>query len=79
MDPFSWFLVLIVTSLIASALAPKPPTQPPPSLDDVSAPTAEEGRPIPVVFGTVWMTGPNVIWYGDLRTTPIKKSGGKKG
>jgi hypothetical protein len=41
-------------------------------------PVAEEGRPIPVVFGTVTVTGANVLWYGDLRSTPIQKKGGKK-
>jgi hypothetical protein len=47
-------------------------------LDDFSLPTAEEGRPIPVVFGTVLITGPNVVWAGDLKVDPIKKKGGKK-
>lgn len=75
-----WDIViyLVVAAVISYALAPKPPSQPPPSLDDVSAPTAEEGRPLGVIFGTVWITGPNVVWYGDLRTTPIRKKGGKK-
>ena len=48
------------------------------SLSDVDAPTAEEGRPIPVVFGTVLLRGSNVVWYGDLEADPIKKKGGKK-
>ena len=50
----------------------------PASLSDVDAPTAEEGRPIPVVFGTVLLRGSNVVWYGDLEADPIKKKGGKK-
>lgn len=70
--------IVIVASYLSAALAPKPPAPKPASLDDVDAPTAEEGKPIAVVFGTVWATGPNVIWFGDLRTTPIRKSGGKK-
>jgi hypothetical protein len=41
-------------------------------------PTAEQDRPIPVIFGTVWITGPNVVWYGDLRTEGIPAPGGKK-
>ncbi len=60
------------------ALAPKPPQPKPASLSDFDVPTAEEGRPIPVVFGTVTITGPNVIWYGNLRTEAIRKKGGKK-
>lgn len=33
---------------------------------------------MPVVFGEVWITGPNILWYGDLDTTPIKVKGSKK-
>lgn len=74
-----WYLVVIVVAaLISSALTPKPPEPKPASLSDVDAPTAEEGRPIPVVFGTVLLRGSNVVWYGDLQADPIKKKGGKK-
>ncbi len=73
-----YLVVLIVAIVVARATAPKPPDQPPPELSDIDAPTAEEGKAIPVVFGTVWAKSPNVIWYGALRTTPIIKSGGKK-
>ena len=64
--------------LISVALAPKPPEPKPAALSDVEAPTAEEGRPIPVVFGAVLLRGANVVWYGDLAADPIKKKGGKK-
>lgn len=70
--------IMVVAAVLSYALAPKPPQPPKPSLEDLSLPTAEEGRPIPVVFGTVWITGPNVLWYGDLRTEAIKVKGGKK-
>lgn len=78
MDPFTAFIVLVVAAVVSYALTPKPPTPAPPALEDFSVPTAEEGRPVPVVFGEVWITGSNVIWYGDLSTTPIRSSGGKK-
>jgi hypothetical protein len=74
-----WYLVvIIVAALISVALAPKPPEPKPAALSDIDAPTAEEGRPIPVVFGSVLIRGANVVWYGDLDADPIKKSGGKK-
>lgn len=63
---------------MSAALAPKPPQPKPAALQDFEVPVAEEGRPIPVVFGTVTLTGANVLWYGDLSTTPIKAKGGKK-
>ena len=73
-----YLVVLVVSSLISAALAPKPPAPKPASLSDVDVPTAEEGRPIPVVFGAVLLRGANVVWYGDLEAQPIKKKGGKK-
>lgn len=77
MDPLTAILVLGIAYALTTALAPKPPEPPPAALEDFNIPTAEEGRPVPVVFGTVLITGPNVIWYGDLRTRRIKSKGGK--
>ena len=74
-----WYLVVIVVAaLVSVALAPNPPEPKPAALSDVDAPTAEEGRPIPVVFGSVLLRGSNVVWYGDLAADPIRKKGGKK-
>lgn len=77
MNIWVYLVVLIVAAIVSYALAPKPPNAKPASLSDFDVPTADQGRPIPVVFGTVTVTGPNVIWYGDLRADPIKKKGGK--
>lgn len=71
-------ILLVVSYFVSAALAPKPPQPKPAALEDFDIPMAEQGRPIPVVFGTVLLTGPNVMWYGDLRTTAIKEKGGKK-
>ncbi len=70
--------LLVVSYFISAALAPKPPKPKPAALEDFDIPVAEQGRPIPVVFGTMLLTGPNVLWYGDLRTTAIQEKGGKK-
>lgn len=76
---FVFQLVLLVVSyFVSAALAPKPPKPKPAALEDFDIPVAEQGRPVPVVFGTVQITGPNVMWYGDLRTTAIKEKDGKK-
>lgn len=71
-------LVIMVVSYILSA-ALKPHRQDPPSatLQDVNVPTVDQGTPVPVVFGDVWIENWMVLWYGDLRVAPIK-SGGKK-
>ena len=70
--------LLVVSYFVSAALAPKPPKPKPAALEDFDIPVAEQGRPVPVVFGTVLITGPNVLWYGDLRTTAITEKGGKK-
>lgn len=64
----AWFIPLllaIVFNVLAYLLAPKPKRAQPPAAKDMDNPTADAGRPIPVVFGTVTVKGLNVLWYGD--------------
>lgn len=71
------FVALLVTSLlIARVLQAKQPSGPKVTLDDFTVPTADSGRPIPWVFGTVDIKGGNCIWYGDLRRNRKKKKDG---
>lgn len=69
-----WQLVaMVILMVVAYALnKPKQVKQKPAGLEDFSFPTAAE-RPIQVLAGTRRISGPNVIWYGDLKTTAIKK------
>lgn len=71
-------IVWVVALVAVYAMAPKPQSRPPAGLDEIQAPTAEEGREIPVLFGTRDLKGPNVVWYGDLATEAVRKKGGKK-
>lgn len=73
-----YIAIIIVSQVVTAALQPKPEKPKAAALSEFDVPTAEEGRAVPVIFGTVWVKGPNVIWYGDLRTTAIRKKGGKK-
>lgn len=66
-------IIIIVAIALSIALAPKPPRPKAATISDFDLPTAEEGRAIPVVFGQVDITGPNVLWYGQLSTAPIRK------
>lgn len=75
---WAYIAVFIVALVVSYAMMPKPQSQPPAGLGDINVPTAEEGREIPVLFGTRDLYGPNVVWYGDLRTEAIRKKGGKK-
>lgn len=74
-----WYLVVYALALVVSySMMPKPESRPPAGLGDFQVPTAEVGREIPVLFGRRKLEGPNVVWYGHLRTVAIKKKGGKK-
>ena len=66
------FIYAVVMLVVSYALAPKPPNAKPAAFDDLDAPVAEQGKPIPVVFGTVTVKGLNIIWYGNLSTKKIK-------
>ena len=59
---------------IAYLMAPKPPKPRHAravGLEQFTVPTAEEGRPIQVLFGSRYITGPNIVWYGDLQAKGI--------
>lgn len=74
-----WYAVVFIAAFALSyAMQPKPQSRPPAGLNEFKVPTAEEGREISVLFGTRDIQGPNVVWYGHLRTVAIKKKGGKK-
>ena len=62
--------------MVGALLAPHPHGPQPSALGDFSIPTASEGRAIPVVFGTVMIKGGNTVWWGDLKSKPIKLSAG---
>lgn len=61
----------VVVLVLTIALAPRPPTPRAAALTDFTLPTAEQGRPIPIIFGTANITGSNCVWYGDLSTSPV--------
>jgi len=69
------FLIYLVITLAIELLRPKPKFEDAKAagLDEFRFPTATEGRSIPLVWGTVKIKGPNVVWYGDLAQIPIKK------
>lgn len=73
-DTLIYLLISVVISLAAAALAPKPKAPKPEAAAQMENPTADAGRPIPVVFGTVTIKGPNFLWYGDksVRTFKVK-------
>lgn len=67
-----FMMALMVLSMYLSIKMQKKPEKPTAAgLEDFSFPSAAE-RPIQVLAGTRRISGPNVLWYGDLRNTAIK-------
>ena len=52
----------------------KSPEPPPPEQFGANVPNSESGRPVPLVFGTVLISDPFVMWYGRERADKIKGS-----
>lgn len=72
-------LALFVGSLVVSYLM-RPKTKydsPSPGTFEASS-TAQAGGEIPVLFGSREISGQNIIWWGDVKTSAIKKKSGKK-
>lgn len=65
------FVVSLVLSYVAYLLMPKP-KQPKREAADLQNPTVSAGRPVPVIFGTVTLKSPNVLWYGEKRVHEYK-------
>lgn len=79
LDALAAFIVnlLIMTAisigigLLTAKKPPKPQHAQPTGLEQFSVPTAQEGRPIQVLFGKRYIAGPNIVWYGDLKSEPV--------
>jgi hypothetical protein len=78
---WGWVILYVAMTIVSALLAPrqKPQNAKPGTLGDKDMPIASQSTPVPVIFGTVHLTQPNVVWWGDLALSPIRKStGGKK-
>lgn len=74
---WAYLIVWVVSMVVSALLTPRPKTTTP-EAGQLEAPMASTNAPIPVLFGTRTIKQPNCVWYGDVRTTPIRSSGGKK-
>lgn len=72
------FLVQLIIGvglqIVGYLLMGKPKAMKPDAVQDLESPTAEGGRPIPVVFGEMEITGLNILYYCDKesRTYEVK-------
>lgn len=79
----AWWITLLIAlalNVVAYLIMPKPKTSKPEAAKDMDNPTADAGRPVPVVFGTITVKGLNVLWYGEksTRERTVSEGGGKK-
>lgn len=65
MPIFAQIVIALVMLAISYLLTPKIKKPKPPEVADLEDPTAEAGRPIPRVFGTVTVKSTNVLWFGE--------------
>jgi len=72
-----YLIYAVIVIILAVALTPRPPGVEAPALSEINAPTADEGRPIPKVFGRRVIQSPNIVWYGDIGYNKVFKAGGK--
>lgn len=72
--------ISLVLLIISYLIAPRPKNDDPQAekLSDDDFPIANEGASVPIVFGLVVLDAPNVVWWGDADTRPIKSDGGSK-
>lgn len=64
----------IALQVVAYLIMPKPKAPKPDAAQQMDDPTADAGRPIPVIFGTVTVKNPNVLWFGEkgIKTGKVK-------
>lgn len=78
---WNYLITWVATTVLSALLAPRPKVQDakPGQIGGKDIPMASQDAPIPVLFGTRVLSQPNVVWWGDVRVIPIRKSsGGKK-
>tara|TARA_R110001583_G_C5584539_1_gene403181 strand:+ start:277 stop:519 length:243 start_codon:yes stop_codon:yes gene_type:complete len=70
--------IAVVLSVASYLLSPKPQRANPAAREEIDVPTAQEGRPIYILFGTRDVEASVAAWHGDIKSVPIKRKGGKK-
>jgi len=60
-------VLALVLVAVSAMLAPKP-KQTKAEIRELDDPTADAGREIPVVFGTVTVKDSNILWFGEKTT-----------
>lgn len=72
-------ILLVISTIISIALAPKQQGTPPTALQDIDIPQVDEGTPQGVIFGDCWSGDFTILGIGNYHVEEIQGgSGGKK-
>lgn len=66
-----WLIAMIVSvalNVVAYVITPKPKANKPEAVEQAESPTADAGKPIPVLFGKARLSETNVIGFWDKGT-----------
>lgn len=66
------FAIAVVLAVMSYLFMPRPKLPTPDEAQELEAPMAEAGVPVPVVFGTKTMKAPNALWTGDVSTEQVR-------
>jgi hypothetical protein len=72
------FLIGLALNFLGYLLMPKPKQPKPPAAEDIGDPTAEAGRPVPVIFGSLTIQSPNNLGFFDKAISTRKVRVSKK-
>jgi hypothetical protein len=72
MPIFVQIAIAIALAVVSYLIMPKPKAPKPEAVKDLDNPTAEAGRPKPVVFGSITVKGLNFLWSGDKGKSTYK-------
>ena len=65
-------VVALALMLVSFLLTPKPKQTSNTDTNSMDDPKASAGTPVKVVFGTITIKDPNILWYGDKSTHTFK-------
>lgn len=74
---FVQILIGFALQVVGYLLMGKPKEEKTEDVKDLEAPTAEAGRPIPVLFGELEIKGLNCLWHGEKSQNKYEAGGGK--
>jgi len=65
-------VVAVALAVLAHLFSPKPSDPKSDATRDLEAPTADAGRPVPVIFGEMTVKGPNCLGYWEISKETVK-------